>query len=421
MSLFRFPMLAALVWAGGASFACAVDAPVIPASHYHRYHAEGDEGTLAPIVAGDSCNPGGCCCDACCGAGGEGGDEEGGFLSGVCDTTLTSLLFGDDPPVTVGGWVQMGYHNRSTAFTPATSLSFNNVPGRFNLHQGWLYAERIADGSEGLDWGFRTDVVYGVDGTDTQAFGNPTGSFDFANGFDHGIYSWALPQIYGELAAGDLSVKVGHFFTLVGYEVIPSIGNFFYSHSFTMYNSEPFTHTGALAQYKANDKVTLYGGWTLGWDTGFDQLDQGSNFLGGFSAQLMDDIQFTYICTAGNLGWRGRGYSHSALFVTTLTEKLQWVFQSDTLQATETGLLNNHAFGINQYLLYTINDNVKAGGRCEWWRADGVSHYEVTGGLNLFPLCGGNRLAIRPELRHQWAPGFNVDQTIFGVDAYVTF
>ncbi len=48
-----------------------------------------------------------------------------------------------------------------------------------------------------------------------------------------------------------------------------------------MFNSEPFTHTGVLGTYTGNDDVTLYGGWTLGWDTGFDQFDGGSNFLGG--------------------------------------------------------------------------------------------------------------------------------------------
>ena len=64
------------------------------------------------------------------------------------------------------------------------------------------------------------------------------------NGFDHGIYAWALPQAYAELADCDVSVKLGHFYTPVGYEVVTSPDNFFYSHAFTMYNSEPFTHTG---------------------------------------------------------------------------------------------------------------------------------------------------------------------------------
>ncbi len=62
--------------------------------------------------------------------------------------------------------------------------------------------------------------------------------------------------------------------------------NFFYNHAFTMFNAEPFTHTGALGEYAAGD-VTLYGGWTLGWDTGFNNNDNsGTFFLGGLSGSV---------------------------------------------------------------------------------------------------------------------------------------
>ena len=147
-------------------------------------------------------------------------------------------------------------------------------------------------------------MMYGIDANDTQAFGNPNGSWDFDNGFDHGSYGWAIPQAYFEVALGDsLSIKAGHFYTLVGYEVVTAPDNFFYSHAMTMYNSEPFTHTGVLATAGMGDNVTLYGGWTLGWDTGFDQLNNGSSFLGGVGLTLTDDAAVTYIATAGNFGW----------------------------------------------------------------------------------------------------------------------
>ena len=80
----------------------------------------------------------------------------------------------------------------------------------------------------------------------------------------NGKYGWALPQAYLQFNKGDLDIKVGHFFTPLGYEVIPATGNFFYSHSYTMFNSEPFTHTGVLSTYKASDtmyRTTLAGRW----------------------------------------------------------------------------------------------------------------------------------------------------------------
>ena len=186
----------------------------------------------------------------------------------------------------VGGWMQSGYHSQSNGL-------FNNHDGNLNMQQFWLYAEKKADGSNGLGWGYRVDSVFGVDAQDTQAFGNNPGRFDFQNGFDHGIFGWAIPQAYVEVAHGDWSIKAGHFFTIVGYEVVTAPDNFFYSHAYTMYNSEPFTHTGVLTTYSGMEDVVVYAGWTLGWDTGFDRFGKGSSFLGGFSLSLTDDTSIT--------------------------------------------------------------------------------------------------------------------------------
>lgn len=319
--------------------------------------------------------------------------------------------------IKVGGWVQTGYHSQSTAL-------FNNRPDKVNLQQLWVYLQKEAARNPTWDWGFRADVMYGTDAVKTQAFGNPAGSWDFQNGMDYGAYGWAIPQAYGELAKESLSIKFGHFFTLVGYEVVTAPDNFFYSHAYTMFNSEPFTHTGAIASYDVNDTTTLHGGWTLGWDTGFNQLNGGSNYLGGFSRQLNDDLKFTYIATAGEFGWRGNGYSHSMVFDKAVTENLNYIVQSDLL-STDTAGGNNNEVGLNQYLLYTISDVLRAGTRVEWWKSDrtgtSLSTYSVTGGFNITP---GDNLIIRPEVRYNWGAdllGADMETPIFGVDAIITF
>lgn len=328
-------------------------------------------------------------------------------------------LFGDcgkDAGIDFGGWIQAGYHNKDGI------ARFNTHPNRLNLHQGWLYAERVADGSEGWDWGFRVDAMYGVDGADTQAFGNSSGRWDFENGFDHGQYAFALPQAYFEVAAGDWAVKVGHFFTLVGYEVVTAPDNFFYSHAFTMYNSEPFTHTGVLATYNADDNLTLYGGWTAGWDTGFDRFNDGSSFLGGAAFTLNESVSFTYITTIGDFGSRGEGYGHSLVLDMEISDQLRYVIQSDYLDTDAItgplGLAGDEQYGVNQYLIADINDCVSVGARYEWWNVSGVSVNDVTLGLNLKVM---DDITVRPEIRHDWAPGLNLDQTVFGVDAILTF
>ena len=359
------------------------------------------------------CTDGGCCDNTC-------GCNDG---CGWCNLgeahTLNSIFkddcTGEDHWLNVGGWTQWGYTSDSTGL-------FNTNPHGINNHQSYLYMEKVADGSNGLDWGFRADLVYGTDAADTQAFG-ASNSWDNKANWNHGIYGFAMPQLYAELASGDWSVKMGHFYTLVGYEVVTAPDNFFYSHAFTMYNSEPFTHSGFVATYKLSDNVEVYGGWTAGWDTGFDRFNGGSNFLGGISASVSDNVTVTYITTIGDFGARGEGYMHSLVLDVQVSDKINYVVQSDLLETNAVVGAANHTIGINQYLFYTFNDCLKAGSRLEWWKSNGESIYNATFGLNYRPHAN---LVIRPEIRHQWGSentinGLPTDDTITGIDAILTF
>ena len=75
---------------------------------------------------------------------------------------------------------------------------------------------------------------------------------------------------------------------------MPAPDNFFYSHAYTMYFGEPFTHTGVLATYSMTDDVKVWGGWTAGWDTGFENPNGAGTFLGGFSTPVGEKITFTW-------------------------------------------------------------------------------------------------------------------------------
>jgi len=376
----------------------------------------------------DSCCGDDCCGDACgCGCGVAGGGLLSGIGGGAVEGFTLAGALGIDS-IDVGGWTQFGYHDSQTPLSAAygDSSAFNDVPKDVNLQQQWFYIGKEADGSNGLGLGFRADFIYGTDAQKTQAFGNPgagapnAGTFDA--GFDHGIYGWAIPQLYGEVAMGDFSVKIGHFFTLVGYEVVGAPDNFFYSHSLTMFNSEPFTHTGVLSTYSGFEGMTLYGGWTLGWDTGFDNTNQGNSWLGGFSASLSDDVTLTYINTYGNFGAIGAtphnddDYSHSIVADVALTDSVNYVFQTDYKRVKNTG--GDEDLGINQYLFYSYNDIVSFGSRMEWWRDDQTSHYEYTSGVNVKLL---DNLVLRPEFRKDWVPATNFDQNMWACDMILTY
>jgi hypothetical protein len=273
-------------------------------------------------------------------------------------------------------------------------------------------------------------VVYGVQAQKTQAFGNNNGSWD--NSFDNGVYGWAIPQAYGEVAYGDWSVKVGHFFNFEDYEAIPAISNFFYSHSLTFNNSGPFTYTGVLNTFKASEATTVWAGWALGWDTGFDQYNGGSNWIGGIKTDVSDDITLAYVSSAGNFGLRSAGgsaYSQTVYAIADVTCRTQYVFETE--YSTSNGFLQDPDFdatnvSIVNYLFYTLSDCWKAGGRVEWLKTntmtgDSTSYYELTGGVNYHANAN---LVIRPEMRYDWSPTDfpgDYNRAIFGIDAVMTF
>jgi len=348
--------------------------------------------------------------------------------------TINSLLWDecDDPCFTVGGWTQVGYSNNNDG-------AFNTRPDKFNLNQQWMYIEKIADGSDGFGWGGRIDAIYGQDAANTQAFGNNFGRYDFSDSFNYGAqYGWAIPQAYAQVAYDNVSVKVGHFFTLQGYEVVAATGNFFYSHALTMNYTEPFTHTGALATITVSDQLEVYAGWVAGWDSGFDRLNGASAWHGGFKVTPMENMSFIYTSTAGNLGWIGDGYSQSAIVTTNVTDQLTSVIGSDLVHTNAgvypAGAPSGNTFNsisAYNYLIYQINDRTGVGMRNEWTKVDGISYNSFTAGFNYKPVAN---VVVRPEYRYNYSAagdnmpaggrnplGIEVNQGILAVDAILTY
>jgi len=328
----------------------------------------------------------------------------------------------------IGGWLQMGYltEGRNGIGVSGPSLvrpPFNNYPNAVQMQQAWVFAEKAAETyGSGWDWGFRFDYVYGTDGQDAQSIGSQPGNWDTT--WDAGaFYGHALPQLYAEVAYNDVSVKVGRFFTIVGYERVAAPQNFFYSHS-ESFLLEPFAHTGFLAEWDYSDCLTLYGGWTQGWDTGFDG-NGGDAFLGGFSLQLTAPMSLAYYVSAGDFAYAtgpgsdSDGYMHTFLIDLRVTDRLDYVLQTDYLDNTIfTGGVGPLLL-VNQYLIYELNDRWAVGGRFEWGRADGsqVDRSNVTIGANYRPHPN---VVVRPEVRYDDFDG-GPDSTVFGIDAIITF
>ena len=396
------------------------------------YSQDADAISESNIVLGDEA---GAACDSCGGGGcGRCWDFDLRNRLQCCEIGEPWSLWDEygpcDPCINIGMWTQLGWHDEGNGL-------FNNHPDRFNLHQQYLYIEKVAQGGQCcLDWGFRFDVMYGVDGDLAQSFGNDAGEWDFLHGYDHGIYAWAIPQMYAELAYNRFHVKLGHFYTPAGYEVVTAPGNFFYSHAITHVLSEPFTHTGSLVTYQWDTCTEVYAGHSFGWDTGFNQFAGGNSFMGGFSRKINDDITFTYIANVGDFGRRSlddeKSYAHSVVIDVKLNDCWTYVLSSDALRIEEQGEDN---LSWANYLFYNYSDCLSFGTRLEWWKGDAVtnytyggripavpagshSYYEWTFGANYKPCAN---IVLRPEVRYDWAPFASYDQTIFAFDVVMTY
>ena len=125
---------------------------------------------------------------------------------------------------------------------------------------------------------------------------------------------------------------------------------------------------------------------------------------------------------------------HSIVADMSLTDNLQYIFQSDYLDSEDNaGTTVRETFGINQYLIYTVNDCLAYGGRFEWYNQEGVYSavgtdddiFALTLGVNYKPH--GN-IIVRPEIRWDWddaqVAGLDDgddDQTTFGIDTIFLF
>ncbi len=214
-------------------------------------------------------------------------------------------LFSNDNcrSIEIGGWVSGGLTVNADGNKSGNGnapYGYNNVSDGVVLNQLWVYAEKTVDtGRCGADWGFRVDYLFGVDGPDNQAFADETWDFGWNSARDYGS---AIPQLYGEMGIDELTCKIGYFYTIVGWEYSQALQNFFYSHSYAFYYGEPNTHSGLLATYAVNDRITVHGGWTLGMDSTFSNDLHASTFLGGVDLTITEDTSLYWAVLAGNWG-----------------------------------------------------------------------------------------------------------------------
>jgi len=422
-----------------------------------------------------------------------------GAVAALTDFDINESKPLKDNGIVIGGWANGGITYNAT--NPESNfngpVTFGDRSGEFQLNQLNLFIQR-AVATEGSSWDFggRFDIMFGTDSIFTQAYGVP--SFDVNTGQplnrstwdlnllgsnSNRFYDLALPQAYLETyvpVGNGLNLKIGHFYTPIGYETVPAPDNFFYTHAYTMQYGEPFTHTGVMGNYAVDGNWSVMGGVitgsaTGGWDGGWDK--QLGNWAGLMGTTWTSTDKVTSLNVAGTYGGTSEHSSnawamYSVVLKHNITDKTHLVLQHDhgfadnVLAPSAGGGAGTDAqwYGINTHLYYDVSDTVVAGLRGEWFRdQNGIrvcspgrvgaatdnqnvsyatagnytatcapaSYYAFTAGVTWKPKPW---LSLRPNVRYDWVDGptkqFDVnssgvgqktDQFLFSTDMTITF
>jgi hypothetical protein len=418
-------------------------------------------GAPAPAAAAPAApaTDGGAACSSCNGGGSCGCQD---YCKLTCPDQTVHRLFGDCcwlkcHDVTVQGWLEAGYAWHDGSRNPDGFNGpdgFNDRDEELILDQFYTTIQKaLKDNDCCWDWGFTVDLLYGTDyryplskGLDARDDGTPKWHTD-----DRRLYGLAMPQAYLEFGTKVLSYKVGHWYTLLGNEVVPAIGNVFYSHTYTFLYAIPFTHTGVLATYKPNDQLTIVNGINEGWDN-FDDTDENLGYTGQAIFTAKDKhttLNFAWqfsnepIVSGGNP--TADPAARHGRFVETTVLSHDWndrtsymiesVFGSQSAGEVEGD--TSTWYGIDSYITYKNNCCWTTAARIEWFRdTDGTrvapvgdfatpvnnnvasvggfagSFYDITLGANWHPNAN---VQFRPEIRYDWFSG----QDLNGVKPYL--
>lgn len=340
-------------------------------------------------------------------------DEEESFGNGAGTLLNPCCCLGDEwrifqnecldcRGITVNGWLGWNPFTWNTS-SPADRfngpVTWTDRSNETTMNQLYLFAEKATDtGGCGFDWGWRIDGMYGTDARFTTASGLETrGYFTSPKWSTQRFYGPALPQAYVEGAYNDLKVKIGHFYAPVGYEVVPTTGNFFPNLPYTFQYGEPFTFTGVQATWQYSENVAIGGGAMQGWDN-FDASSPNTGFNVTYVENFSDGASLAITAVASNeltqnSTWRNR-YLQTNVYsrpLSGISDRLNYVAQSDFGYQNDALLSGKDAYwyGLNQYLFYKVSDCMSYGIRAEWFRdQDG---YRVGGFLGDNVVGGSSR------------------------------
>ena len=383
---------------------------------------------------------------------------------------LMNALGLEQSDITVFGWLQADFTGNT--LKPRNGENFGVNPNvranRFQFEQLYFVVEKLALQGDDVDFGFRSDNLFG---TDWQQF-HMNGFFDKT--FSPTGFGWEPTQLYGEvhlpvLTEGGVEIKAGRFYALPGYESGLAPARPLPSGSYLFGYSHPFTHIGFMTTWHVTDRINLYNGAVNGWDRWLDKNERWG-YSGALSWDSKDDRtnvtvtlnagpnQFPRFFAAGYklapngvpqppflAGRRNLAYdSNRAVLLTAVlihkwTERFTLIAEADDGYETNIpglgpgGTTENAGwYGACGWFLYQLTETLTGVSRAEVFRDNNgartgfdATFYEMTLGGIYKPRSW---FWLRPELRFDWSPGTPVyddgharSQVTLGFDAIFLF
>ena len=372
----------------------------------------------------------------------------------------------DDHDLSLYGYAQGSYtynFNRpKNGINDLRLFDFKNE--RFLLNQVDLTFEKVVDMSKpGWNVGFRVEGIFGSDSATMQSNGlNPYGG---SAGMNHSPENqFTLLQAYADVlvpVGSGLLVRVGKFFTLLGYEsYLPIVGpgsvNFF-SRDYIFNFGLPFTQSGVLATYKfgREKNIAVTAGFTRGWDQATRDVNGAIDFTGSVNWIVNDKFTFLYSDSTGPQGTKNGDWRHvsDVCLYYKPDPKGPLLFGGNGIIGWESraaaGNRDAWWYAFAGFGSYKLNDNFTAKIRAEVFRdeegvrffntngqmfGNNVTAYEVTVGMDVIPLPKDkvwSNFILRPEVRVDFANRSIFDisgggkgksnQVTFGIDAVFNF
>ena len=303
---------------------------------------------------------------------------------------------------------------------------FDDRANQPQLNQLMLTINKPTDpNATGFDWGFKLQGFYGSDARYTHFLGiwdqNPGPGYENQFDITEGDVLLHLPFP----TAGGMDIKVGLYPTPLGDEVMDPSGNPFYSHSYIFNFGLPLKHTGILTTSHLTPMIDLYLGIDTGSNTtfGVGTGDENSAPAGiaGFGLNLMGGnltiLALTHIGPENSkLALSPAGFNANSYMRYYNNVVITWKVTDALTSTTEVNWIrddflgNNpfvtgkpepaNAFGVAQYLSYTLSDTVTFNARAEVYRDDNGAFVAAfpNNATDAFGNFIGNNNFVRSEL-----------------------